>query len=166
MFDIAFVRLLHILAGVVWVGAGLTAELMILPTVRRLGPTGAAFFSAFYRFSIFSKVMPVASLTTTLAGLYLYARWFLSAGSLPFSTTGTIVLSVGALFGLAAFGHGISIGRLSGRFLAASIAAGESPTPEQRATLAGLQERMGRSGRVSLILMVIALVGMASARYL
>jgi hypothetical protein len=44
-------------------------------------------------------------------------------------------------------------------------AQGGPPSPEQAARLQALAERLGNLGRVGVILMAIALLGMASAQY-
>jgi Tfp pilus assembly protein PilX len=43
---------------------------------------------------------------------------------------------------------------------------GKPPTPEQAAALQAAQQRQARLGTIGLVLLIIALLGMATARYL
>lgn len=164
--DITIARFLHIFAAMVWVGAGLTAVLVLHPLANQLGSRGSEYLRAWYGKSFFSKLMPVAAITTTAAGLFLYARLFNGGLVGALSQTGTTVLSVGALAGLLAFGHGIGIGRATDRYAAFVAQVGDNPTGEQHAQLTKMEASLGRHGMISLVLTIIAVVGMSTARYL
>jgi hypothetical protein len=107
---------------------------------------------------------------TIVAGALMYWRvsggldgdWLASAPG--------ISLTIGALCAIAAFTLGLSVVRPTimatlaiGREVAAS---GGPPTPEQGAQLQGLQKRGKAVGQVIVPLLVIAVAGMAAARYL
>ena len=96
---------------------------------------------------------------TTLAGILLYL--FGNSAS-HFSQAGNMVLGIGALAGLIATIHG---GAMTGRAtnaLSAALAKEGTPLPE----LNELAAKLLSHARLSLALMIIALVGMGSARYL
>ena len=81
-----------------------------------------------------------------------------------------VSLTIGALCAIAAFSLGLSVVRPTimatlaiGREVAAS---GGPPTPEQGAQLQALQKRGKAVGQIVLPLLVVAVAGMAAARYL
>ena len=161
MYDVVIVRAIHIFAGIIWMGFGLAGGLLIAPAARKMGEQGATVFKAWFAYSAFNRIMAIAAVSTTVAGLYLYARVFDGMNHVAMSRTGSIVLSIGALFGLLAFGHGIALGRLGDKY--AKLVLSENPKVEE---LQALGERIARNGRISGILMIIAVLGMILPRYL
>jgi hypothetical protein len=115
-----------------------------------------------------SRVM-VTSLLTILAGGALY--WYFS-GSLNWSWIvsgpglGFTIGSIAALiaFFLGMFGIGPTSGQIGalGQQIAAS---GKGPTPEQMNQMHHLEKRVNVLERVEFVLLVVALLTMATARY-
>lgn len=159
--DIVIVRALHIFAGIIWVGFGLAMGLLVIPTAKKMGEQGTIVFKAWFVYSAFNRIIAIAAVTTTVAGLYLYFRVFDGANHRFLTETGSMVLSVGALFGLLSFGHGIALDRLGNKY--AALAKSENP---DEAELQALQDRIGRNGYISAILMTLAVTGMILPRYL
>jgi hypothetical protein len=107
---------------------------------------------------------------TVLAGVLMYWRvsggldgdWLTSAQG--------VSLTIGALCGIAAFSLGLSIVRptiLATLAIGRDVAASGGPaTPEQGAQLQALQQRGKSIGQVIVPLLVLAVSGMAAARYL
>jgi hypothetical protein len=156
MILVALLRLIHIVAAMSWFGAGLVA-VFILPIS---GPN-SRFFHTLYRNSRFGTIFAAAGGLTTLAGLLLYA----TGSHARFPGTAGVVLAIGAVFGLFAVGHGgTATGRISEQYVAAleQLPEGTQPSPELNA----LYDKMQLHVRISFALMVIALIGMGSARYL
>lgn len=165
--DVVIVRLIHIFAGIIWVGVGFSATLILGSIVRSLGPQKASsIVRAWYLNSPFLKVVPAAAITTTLTGLYLYGRVYDGAQHVRLSETGSMVLSVGALFGLLAFGHGMYVGRLGSKYAAIAREAGDSPTPEQIGAMAAIGQKVAKNGPIISGLMFIAVIGMSLPRYI
>lgn len=163
-------RIVHILAGVFWVGAAFTTILFIQSTAREVGPAAAPFMAHLGgKKRLVDWVLRAAGLTI-LAGLLMY--WEVSDGldgDWIGSATG-VSLTIGALAAIAAFSLGLSVVRPTlmstlaiGREVAAS---GVPPSPEQSARLQALQHRAKAVGQVIVPLLVIAVIGMAAARYL
>jgi hypothetical protein len=125
------------------------------------GATGGIVFKALFVYSAYSRVMAIAAVTTTVAGLYLYFRLYSGMKHTFMTPAASMVLSVGALFGLLAFGHGIGLGRLGGKY--AELAAKDDAKPEE---LQALGARIARNGRISAVLMIIAVIGMILPRYM
>lgn len=163
-------RVVHILAGVFWVGAALTTLLFIQPTARELGPAAGPFMMHLAgRKRLIDYVLSAAGLTV-LAGLLMY--WRVSGGLDPdwIASAPGISLTIGALCAIAAFAIGGSIVRPGimatvaiGRAVAAS---GGAPTPEQAAQMQAIQRRSIAAGKAIVPLLLVAVIGMAAARYL
>jgi hypothetical protein len=163
-------RIVHILAGVFWVGAALTVILFIQPTAKEVGPAAGPFMSHLAGSKRLVDFVLGAGGLTVLAGLLMY--WRVSGGLEPdwIGSTYGITLTVGALCAIAALAIGGSVVRPGimatlaiGREVAAS---GGPPTPEQAAQLQALQRRSHAAGKVIVPLLILAVAAMASARYL
>jgi uncharacterized membrane protein len=163
-------RIVHILAGVFWVGAALTTFLFLQPTAREVGPAAGPFTAHLAgKKKLVDWVLRAAGLTV-LAGLLMYWR---VTGGLEWDRITTaygISLTIGALCAIAAFSLGLSVVRPTimstlaiGREVAAS---GGTPTPEQSAKLQALQKRGKDIGQIIVPLLIVAVAAMASARYL
>ena len=133
------------------------------PALERSGVDTSKFMRALYTRTGFDKLMPIVALTTTIAGVLLYG---MLSYHTALSTGAGIVLTVGAVFGLLAFGHGAgALGRMSNQYIALVKEAGENPNDAQQKSLTEMEDKLRRHGRISMWLGVIALVLMASARY-
>lgn len=160
-------RLLHIFAGIYWVGAAFLFASAVGPSLRALGPDGTKFSLQFYGHSLFNKLMPLASLITTVSGLLLYYEVSDGFNADWMNSSGGVVLSIGAVAGILAFGHGAgAIGPKSGQYekIAKEIGTAD-PTLEQGQQLAELSEYIGKHSMISLVMMIVAVAGMAAARY-
>lgn len=162
-------RLIHIVAGALWVGAAVAYFLFFGPTAKGLGPAGPKFMQELvgkYRYPLF---MNGASILAILSGLGLL--WFASGGlnGAWFTTGPGLGFTIGSLAGLAAFSVGFfgirpraeALGALG----AAIAAAGGPPTPQQGAELGRLDAEIHFYERWDVLLLVVSLVMMATARY-
>lgn len=163
---ITLLRLLHIVAAFTWFSMGAAYVLFIYPAVARTGESGLRFLRTMMALPGSSMIMSVAAGLTTLAGLALYA----TGSPERFSQTGNMVLGIGALAGLAATIHGGAVvGRASGALAQELMPAAANDQPIPASTITSLQAQVAKvlsHGRISFVLMVIALLGMGSARYL
>ncbi|MCZ7545969.1 MAG: DUF1772 domain-containing protein [Anaerolineae bacterium] len=166
---VVLLRLVHIFAGMFWVGAGVFMIGFVLPTVRALGTDGRAFMPGLVKYTRYTLAMPVASLLTTLAGVLLYLRIVERVSTAWITTPGGLVLTIGSIAGIAAFLIGVVVmGPTTKRMemLAQEAEKHGPPSAEQTAELRKLQVRYGRMGIYTLVLMLISLAGMAIARYI
>jgi hypothetical protein len=161
-------RLLHILSAFAWIGIGAVTTLYIAPAALKSGESGLRFLKVlFTRTNIGGIVGAVAGLTT-LAGILLY---LVSNSASYFSQLGNIVLGIGAAAGILATIHGGAVTSRATRALTDGLNE-HVPDGEQSITASGLSvlreraESLLSHSRVSLVLMIIALIGMGSARYL
>ena len=144
--------------------------LLYLASVKATSPDSQKFLQYFMGRRKFSTFMSVVSTLTVLAGGLLYwhdslglrSNWIFSGAGMGFS--------VGALFGITVLIYGgIALGRPAariGRISQDIAAAGLPPTAEQLAELKKLDEGMTRAGRLDFALILLALIAMATARYL
>ena len=163
-------RIVHIVAGVFWVGAVFLLIGFIAPTARELGPPAGPFLAHLAGKKRVTEVILAAAGLTILAGLLMY--WRVSSG-LDADWIGSapgVGLTVGAICGIVAFVIGLTVVRPTNQAtlaLGREIAdGGGPPTPEQAARMEALQARGRTTGRVLVPLLLIAVAAMASARYL
>ncbi len=166
-----FLRIVHIVTGVIWVGSLFVVVVFVQPSAATLGAAGAPFMSELRR-RRFVDVVFIDALFTVVAGSFLYWRdWhtYPSFGDWLGSSFGAS-LTVGALLAISGLGVAAivtrpTIGRLVslGKQVAES---GSTPSPETAAQIGGLQRRLVVAERVSFSLVLLAVVAMASARYL
>ena len=140
-------------------GAAIVMSCYIEPALDGAGADGKPVLRRLYSESNLTSLIPLSALITTVAGLLLYG---LMAYHEAMSSSMGLVLTLGALVGLLAFGHGFfAVWRSAGRF--AAMATSDSA---DEATLTQLQDKLRRNGRVSMWLAVVSLVLMAGARYI
>ncbi len=163
-------RLIHIFAGIIWVGAGFFMLLVLVPAVRSMDPNVPSVMGSAVFQKRFNRTMTISALLTTLFGLALYGEVSDGFNADWMSSDGGIVLSIGSLAGLLAFGHGAgALGPLTNKIARLGEALREQdgpPTAEQRAELQALQAKNVRHAQISMVLLVIAVAGMAAARYM
>lgn len=167
-YTLVLLRLLHIVAAFMWVAVGVSIAFFIMPSVQAAGENGARYLSVLLKHTIIARALPMSAGLTMLAGILLYIGGNVRS---HFSNTGNAVLGFGALVGILAGIHG---GAFTGRAIRrlGVILSEKIPVDNQvvRADdLLVLREQAMKvvaHARVSMMLTIIALVGMASARYL
>ena len=152
-------RLIHIVAGGFWAGAGILMGWVIAPAARSAGPGAGPFMQALLKRKV-TVVLITAGLITIASGI-----WLLSIRRPTMSRWQDWALVVGALSGIAAVTIGFALQRPTSKrmqALGAEIAAGgSSPSQAQGAEMGRLQANMIRYGSILSYLFVIALAGMA-----
>ena len=163
---LAAIRLIHIVSAFAWVGLSTVTTVYILPTATATGENGLRFFKALVTRTPINVVFAASSGITVLMGIILY----LLGASSHYTSVGQIVLGIGALAGLAAGIHGGAVvGRDSRAFAEAlekQVPDGQPIAADALTSLTAAERSLGEHARISLILTAIALIGMASARYL
>jgi len=163
-------RLLHIVLGVFWAGTIFFLVLFLGPTVRTVGPEGAPVMHELIR-RRFLDVMPVVAVLTILSGLALY--WRLSGGMAadwvgsPFGLSLTIG-GIASILALIVGVFGVRSATLGAVHLSAAAAAASDTQERERmqAEVQRLRLRSAASARWVGVLLLIAVVTMAVARYL
>lgn len=159
-------RIVHILAGVFWVGGTLMMTYFIAPTVGALGEAGPKFVAHLVRNLKFTTRMSAAAGLTALAGVWLY--WIDSSGHQSAwmrSSVGT-GFGIGSAFGAVGFIFGILIGRTTRSLVKLGEQIQGKPTPEQLAQLQLLQKRQATYSKITAASLILAVIFMAAARFL
>ena len=163
-------RIVHILAGILWAGWAFGLVAFIEPASRAAGPEGGKFMQALVGKTRLVQAMTVAPLLVILTGLLMYwpvsgglsGRWIVSGPG--------VALTIGSLAGIVAYITGLMINRPAAERMAAlsremqSVAG--SPSPNQIAELRARQKQLSKGGLYAAILLVISVIGMSSAQYL
>ena len=68
--ELAVLRIVHILGGMIWVGTSLFMGSFLMPALATVGPTGGAVIGALKNRRLFT-IIPAIALLTMLAGLRL-----------------------------------------------------------------------------------------------
>ncbi len=169
---IVLLRLLHVGAGVFWVGSAVTTSFLMLPTVRATGPVGGQFLGEFMRRNRYHHLMMVSGLVTIATGLALY--WDFYVG-LAWSLSHPGPETVFGLGGLVAIVVAVAANTLIpsvSRQLAAIGARiqsqgkdGAAPAPELLSERNRLSLRLAHIGMANASLLVVAVALMAVGRY-
>ena len=159
---ITALRFTHIFLAIFWVGTTFFLTLFLEPALQRAGQAGGQVMQKLITTTRFPLVIALSGWLTILAGLLMYWQMYgfdvatMFGAKLPL----TLGASAGILSGIVGtLMQGRSVGKL--KALAGEIAAqGGPPTPEQTATMQQLQAVVRKGGRITAILMVIAVIGM------
>lgn len=158
-------RLLHIVSAVSWIVLGASLTLYVAPAAVAAGETGYRYLKQLFTRTAYIRLVPMVAGTTTLAGILLYL-----VGGGRFGPLGSAVLGIGALSGLVATIHGGAVTDRATKALSKALATlpdGNQSIPTATLTeLNTLATTLLGHARISLILMIVALVCMGSARYL
>ena len=159
-------RLLHIISGVFWVGAGLAMFFFIGPTLGATAEAGQKFAQHLMTQTRFTAIMTTSAILTVLAGFTLYwidsdglsSAWMHSGAGLGFG--------IGAFFALIGFIFGMMVGNTNGALAKLGMQIQGKPTPEQMAQIGALRKRLSVVSPINAYSLLIAALFMAIARYL
>jgi uncharacterized membrane protein len=170
--DMVVFRIIHIVAGVMWAGSIFLFIVFVRPSATAIAPAGAPFMAELLgRRRLANWLLLFASLTI-VGGAYLYWKDWEAAGSLDawLDTNFGLALTLGAIAAIVAFLFGLfgtrpNVERMLalGRRIAES---GGPPAPELAAEMAAIQARLKTFGTISLSLIALSVLAMATARYL
>jgi uncharacterized membrane protein len=170
VFYLAF-RFLHIVAGVLWVGSAFLFSAFLGPSVAEVGPSAGPLLTVLVKKRRLPTVIRALSGVTVLAGWILWLRDLDLYGSLGdwLGSSFGLVLTIGAVLATVAFVIGLvgiapNVERLVD--LGGEIAAGGGPpTPEQAAEMERTSKSLEAASKVDLVLLLLAVTSMATARY-
>jgi hypothetical protein len=168
-------RTLHITAGVLWVGSSFFFIGFLGPATGMVGPevSGPLFQVLVGKMRVPKVITGLAMVTVTfgwllwLKDLHDYSSWSLSNWVLHQHFG--LVLTIGAILATFAFFEGyLGVGKNVERLteMGGQIAAsGAPPTPEQQSTMQKLQADIKKHGQQDLVLLLLAVLAMSTARY-
>ena len=164
-------RFLHIVAGAAWFGASFLFVGFIGPSAAEVGPAAGPLLSVAVKKRKVAKVIQRLGMVTVAAGWIMWLRNLDLVGSLGDWVTSSygLGLTIGGVLATVAFFTGYhGVGRNVERMvdLGDSIAAsGGPPSPEQQHQMAHLGAELEKHGKLDLLLLVLAVSAMATARY-
>ena len=164
-------RTLHIVCGALWVGSAFLFVAIIGPSAAEVGPSAGPLLAVAVKKRKVTKVIDGLAAITVIAGWLMwlkdgsdfpsYGDWITSSFGFAL-TLGAIAASV-TLF----IGH-LGVGRNVERLvdLGGEVAAsGGPPSPDQQSRLDALGAAIKKFGQIDLVLLLIAVVMMSTARY-
>jgi uncharacterized membrane protein len=168
----SILRLIHILAGIFWVGATLFLAWFLLPAARAVGPSAGPLISNLMETRRLQFWINVAMTLAILAGFALFGLDSrVSGGGFGRSAMG-ITLSIGALLGIAAAGVGGAVGKPTGQKLGViaqrmreAQRGGGPPPADLVAEAEPLQRKMASALTIMSVLLLLSAATMAVARY-
>lgn len=163
-------RLIHVLAGVFWVGAAVFTAAFLVPTIRAVGPAGGPVMQHLTQVRKLPRYILTAGFLTVISGIGLYSipsegftsSWMRSGPGITFAIGGAlaiVALSIGLTFVLP-------MAKRVGALAAAIGASGGKPSPEQATEMQRLQARMGKASALGALLLIGATAAMAVGRYI
>jgi len=165
---VLILRLVHVIAGTLWVGIAAFNPFFLMPALLEAGPEGGKVMVVLQRRGLMT-LLPLLALLTILSGLLLF--WRVSANMAGFFTSpGGHTLSLGAALAIVAFVIGIAITRPAMLRAGAAMQSLSPETPaEARARVMAeverLRQRAGRSAQLLAVLLLISAGLMAVWRY-
>ncbi|HEY5904148.1 MAG TPA: hypothetical protein VIU39_16465 [Anaerolineales bacterium] len=158
-------RLIHIVAGVFWVGGSLITMLFVGPAVAANPQAGQPILQHLMNKGRLSARLSAAAGLSVLAGLILYlldSQWLRS----PWTTSSAgIGFAIGAIFGLVGFATGIFIGRHNKGMAALGAQISGQPTAEQAARMNAMRISVARLTPITATALILAVLFMSIARY-
>jgi uncharacterized membrane protein len=168
IYFIWLLRIIHIGAGVFWVGGVLTMTFFVAPTVGATAESGQKFVGHLMNNMKFSARMSGAAGLTILAGFILY--WIDSDGftSAWMRSGAGIGFGIGAGFALIGFIFGILLGRKMKAMaqLGAQLSQLGTPSAEQMSQMQALRKQQTTYSNISAVTLILAVIFMSVARYL
>ncbi|HYN82762.1 MAG TPA: hypothetical protein VES88_14835 [Gemmatimonadaceae bacterium] len=163
-------RVIHIVSGVFWAGTVMVIAWFLLPTAQAMGQPGGAFMQQLMFGHRLRTVMLGSMLLTILSGLTMYGWIAMETDGVWARSKMGMVMGVGAIAAIIAGGIGGGVvGRQGSKMmeLGGTIqASGGPPTDAQNAEMDSYQRKIRSAFRIIAVLVVIATISMASARYL
>ena len=168
----ALLRLIHILAGIFWVGATLFLAGFLIPAIQAVGASARPVMSQLMEQRRLQLWINIAMTLTILAGLALFAMDSrASGGGFARSRTG-IVLSIGALLAVAAAGVGGAVSKPTSqklgelaRKMEEAQGRGGAPPADLVAQAAPLQAKLAGALKIMSWLLLLSAALMAIARF-
>jgi uncharacterized membrane protein len=167
--DVLILRLIHIGAGVFWVGSVFTFFLFVQPAAAAVGPDATRFTFQLLHHRRFGTAILTSGVIAVLAGIWLLvitSNWLdpdvlFSESRLGFTVGGVaaiVALGVGSLYVLPRT-------QVVERTLGRVLSEGRPPTPDEQQLLARTGRESRAAGWIVLAGLTVAVVCMATAAY-
>lgn len=162
---IIVLRIIHIVAGIYWVGAALLMNFVVGPSIGATGDAGRQFAGHMMTKTKFSMSMTVSVILVLVAGTWLYwidsneftSAWMRSGAGIVFGV-GAVFASIGAVAGFMNGGNNRKLGALGAQIQG-------KPNPEQLAQIQAIQKQQAMIIPLNTYTLLLAVLCMATARY-
>jgi uncharacterized membrane protein len=155
-------RLIHVVGGVIWVGALVFIATLLGPSVRDAGPEGGKVMAQLQRRHLL-EIIPAIAVLTIVSGVWLYWRFTSGFDPAISRSHAAMTYGVGGVLAIIALGMGLGILRPA---MQRAGALAQQADPQQAAELQRLRQRGAKTGQVIAVLLVLAAACMAVARYI
>lgn len=165
IYLIWLLRIIHIGAGVFWVGGTLIMTFFVIPASGATGESGQKFIGHLMNNLKFSNRMSAAAGSTILAGLILFgldAR----AGAPWLRSSFAMGLGIGAVLAIIGMIFGIMMGRTTNAMAQLGAQMQGKPSPDQLTQMQSIRNQQATYSRISVTALILATIFMAIARYL
>jgi hypothetical protein len=164
---IIILRIIHIVAGSIWLGGAVTTAFFLLPTVKATGPIGGQFVGALVQRTHLPEWLLALGVVNIIAGLILYWDFYVGV---PWDTLGPqVIYAIGGVLAVLVVILGFAIARPTADRLTglgkAIQAQGSPPRASQVADREALLARLTSIVTVNAVLLVITATLMAIGRY-
>jgi hypothetical protein len=162
--EIVFLRLLHIVPGVVWVGSAVFLAWVLQPAIAKTGPphSGAVMRNMVKPMVI---TMHSAALLTIVFGIVMAFRVRDPLFDFLWSTDWGTMIWLGFLFAVVGYTFGTIGGLTSKKMMDIGASLQGPPSPEQAAEMGSLQKRAMLLTKIASVLVLAAVVTMALAQH-
>ena len=165
-------RLIHIVAGVFWVGSLFLFVMFLQPAAAAIAPAGAPLMNELLgKRRLVDRIIALGVITIA-AGLVMYWKDWHDMASFSdwIGSNFGLALTIGGLCAITALALGIFVTRPNLMRLLAlgrqSAEAGGPPGPEVVAEIGAIQQRLKVFARIGFALLVVAVALMSTGRYL
>jgi uncharacterized membrane protein len=166
----AVVRIFHIFGGVFWVGTAWMTAGFLLPTAEAIGSDAEKFMAYINVKRRYPTFIAIAAGFNVLAGILLYWHNFGGAKLPLIITPSGLVETFGALCAIVGFVIGFQVVKPTieefGRIGHELHSGAKPPAADQISKLKQVQNRMDRAERFVAVILGLALLAMATMRYL
>jgi hypothetical protein len=164
-------RFLHVVSGALWVGSAFLFVGIIGPSAAEVGPSAGPLMS------VAVKKRKAATIITALGAITVIAGWIMwfkdmndygGIGDWLGSSFGKGITTGAVLATITFFVGSFGVGRNAERLVSLGdeiAASGAPPTPEQAVSLGRIGAALEKHGKLDLVLLLLAVTAMATARY-
>jgi len=167
-------RFFHIVGGALWVGSAFLFVAVIGPSAAEVGPSAGPIMQVAVKKRKVSKQITVFATSAVVAGWLMWLKdlrdydwhvstWVFHTGGFGLALTlGGILASIAWYEGLFHVGKGVE----EMVDVGAEIAAAQGPPPPEKvARVQQIQESLQKHGKVDIVLLLLAVTFMSTARY-
>lgn len=168
--ELIVLRTIHILGGVIWVGGMSIMAFFVMPVLAGMGPAAGPVMAGLNQ-KKFPVIMPIIALVTILSGLRLLmidsanfaGGYFQSPVGRTFATAGGLAI-VAFIFGVTLVRPAMMKAVALGQQMAG--ATDDAARTRIAAEMAETRKRGATGNTIVLVLLLLAALGMAVARYM